>query len=91
MTTVPVAAIKCVCKLRPLPKTDAEMMVIRNVEILKWLTLSVIAPNPQAQANADMIAKKKLDEELGQFLSGLKLTVPFEPDSMGNSDLGEML
>jgi hypothetical protein len=85
---LPVSSFRCVCKLRWVPKTDREQMVIRNLDAMKCLFRSVIAPDYNAEMAAETLAKKKLDDELEQFLAGIKHTIPFDPGTIGMGDLG---
>jgi hypothetical protein len=91
-TTVVTQKIVCVCKLRSLPKQPAEQMVIRNIEALR-LAMQGILLEEQKDAAAPaymMDAKKVLDDELKQYLSGVKHTVPFITSGYGMGDIGSI-
>lgn len=89
MTTVPVTILKCVCKLRAVPKADTEMMVIRNVDTMKWLVRSVIADTAEEEAKAYNTAKRRLNEETEQYLSGIQHPLQFgRSPGFGMGDIG---
>lgn len=91
-TQIPVSCFRCVAKLRALPKSGTQMMVIRNVEAMKSLVRAVTAASPEEELKHDAIAKKKLDEETQQYLAGIKHTIPMTNDGTWDmSDLGQRL
>jgi hypothetical protein len=95
------ATIVCACKLRWEPKKAEEQLVIRNLEANRIMASVILLEEQEkwTEANAAretvLGAKGILQDELGQYLAGVKHTIPFSVGGgtagMSAVNLGEML
>ncbi len=93
--------ITCACKLRWTPKEPGEQLVIRNFEANRVMATAILLEKQEkwneAQAAIETVTGKMgiLQKELGQYLAGIKHTMPSSAGGgragMSAVNLGEML
>jgi hypothetical protein len=85
------ACINTVCKLRWLPKKPHDLMVIKNYEAIRLMSISKFREQAgnwqEAQANSQT-AFDILDKELQDYLGGIKHTVHVQAYGFGLGDVG---
>lgn len=93
-TTSPGQVMRCICKLRWVPKLPTDQMTIRNLEAIRLLADSILL---QQQEKWDVAkaakeeANQVLQDELKNYLSGIQHTVAFTSGQTGFGYQGENL
>jgi hypothetical protein len=90
--------VQAVCKLRWEVKDAGEQLTIRNLEANRLMTTAIMLEQnnhwAEAQAAVENVLGREgiLQKELGEYLKGVKHTVPFAVGGgLSMADLGEML
>lgn len=87
-------AFKAICKLRWVPKAPKDQMTIRNLEAMRLLCDSILLQQ-QEKWDVAKVAKEEarslLDQELAEYLKGVKHTLPLASGATGFGYIGECL
>jgi hypothetical protein len=83
-----------IAKLRWVEKKPNDQMVIKHFEALRLMTTAIVLERGEkwelAKPNGEM-AVKELQDDLGDYLRGIKHTLPIETFGFGMGDVGCML
>ena len=83
-----------VAKLRWVPKRPNDQMVIKHFEGLRLMSTAIVMERKEDWKNAPIngqMAVKVLQDDLNNYLRGIKHTLPIETFGFGMSDVGEPL